>query len=69
MSIPKSQLQYQLVRQTQGFSLQLREGAPIRAPGAGEVLLRVRATSLNRRDVMMGAMPNRRSSLNRTPFG
>jgi NADPH:quinone reductase-like Zn-dependent oxidoreductase len=53
MSIPKSQLQYQLVRQTQGFSLQLREGAPIRAPGAGEVLLRVRASSLNRRDVMI----------------
>ena len=53
MSIPNSQQQYQLVRQAQGFSLQLREGAPIRAPGAGEVLLKVRATSLNRRDIMV----------------
>jgi len=49
--IPNSQLQYQLVRQAQGFSLQLREGAPVRRPGANEVLVRVRATSLNRRDV------------------
>lgn len=59
MSIPRSQLQYQLIRQAKGFSLQLREGAAIRAPGAGEVLLRVRATSLNRRDVMIrsGAYP------------
>lgn len=48
---PKSQLQYQLVKQAQGFSLQLREGAPVRQPGANEVLVRVRATSLNRRDV------------------
>ncbi len=51
MSIPKSQHQYQLIRQTQGFSLQLREGAPIRAPGAREVLMQVRASSLNRRDI------------------
>lgn len=51
MSIPNSQLQYQLVRQDKGFSLQLREGAPIRAPGAREVLVRVRASSLNRRDI------------------
>jgi NADPH:quinone reductase-like Zn-dependent oxidoreductase len=48
---PKSQLQYQLVKQAQGFSLQLREGAPVRRPGPNEVLVRVRATSLNRRDV------------------
>lgn len=53
MTIPNSQLQYQLVKQQQGFSLQLREGAPVRAPGPGEVLLRVRATSLNRRDIMV----------------
>ena len=53
MTLPKSQLQYQLVRQQQGFGLQLREGAPIRAPAAGEVLVRVRATSLNRRDIMI----------------
>ena len=59
MSIPKSQLQYQLVRQAQGFSLQLREGAPIRPPGPREALVRVRATSLNRRDisVMKGSYP------------
>ncbi|MBU6379190.1 MAG: NAD(P)-dependent alcohol dehydrogenase [Gammaproteobacteria bacterium] len=53
MTLPKSQLQYQLIRQQQGFSLQLREGAPIRLPAAGEVLVRVRATSLNRRDIMI----------------
>jgi NADPH:quinone reductase-like Zn-dependent oxidoreductase len=49
--LPKSQHQYQLVKQTQGYSLQLREGAPLRAPGPNEVLVRVRATSLNRRDI------------------
>ncbi|MBM4240013.1 MAG: NAD(P)-dependent alcohol dehydrogenase, partial [Gammaproteobacteria bacterium] len=53
MTLPKSQLQYQLVKQKQGFSLQLREGAPIRAPAAGELVVRVRATSLNRRDIMV----------------
>lgn len=53
MTLPKSQTRYQLVRQTQGFNLQMQEGAPVRAPDAGEVLLRVRATSLNRRDVMV----------------
>lgn len=57
--LPKSQLQYQLVKQTQGFSLQLREGAPLRAPGPREVLVRVRAASLNRRDlgIRSGAYP------------
>ena len=50
-NMPRSQLQYQLIRQTEGFSLQMREGAPIRLPGRNEVLVRVRATSLNRRDV------------------
>jgi NADPH:quinone reductase-like Zn-dependent oxidoreductase len=49
--LPKSQLRYQLVKQAQGFSLQLREGAPLQRPAAQEVLVRVRATSLNRRDV------------------
>jgi NADPH:quinone reductase-like Zn-dependent oxidoreductase len=53
MTLPKSQLRYQLVRQQQGYSLQLREGAPVRAPSAGEALVRVRATSLNRRDLMI----------------
>jgi len=51
MSIPKSQLQYQLVRQPKGFSLQLREGAPILPPGPNEALVQVRASSLNRRDI------------------
>jgi NADPH:quinone reductase-like Zn-dependent oxidoreductase len=57
--LPKSQLQYQLVQQAQGFSLQLREGAPLRVPGPREVLVRVRAVSLNRRDigVRSGAYP------------
>jgi NADPH:quinone reductase-like Zn-dependent oxidoreductase len=53
MTLPNSQLQYQLVKQTQGFSLQLREGAPIRPPNPDEVVVRVRATSLNRRDIMI----------------
>lgn len=53
MTLPNSQLQYQLVKRQQGFSLQLREGAPIRPPAANEVVVRVRATSLNRRDIMV----------------
>ena len=53
MSVPNSQQQYQLVKAAQGFNLQLREGAPIRAPGPREVLVRIRATSLNRRDIMI----------------
>lgn len=53
MTLPNSQLQYQLVKRQQGFSLQLREGAPVRAPAANEVVVRVRATSLNRRDIMV----------------
>ncbi len=57
--IPNSQQQYQLVRQARGFSLQLREGAPIRRPGPREVLVRVRAASLNRRDlgILEGSYP------------
>ena len=41
MTLPNSQHQYQLVRQAKGFSLQLREGAPIRAPGPREVLVQI----------------------------
>lgn len=52
MNTPKTQSRYQLVKQAQGFNLQRREGE-VRPPGAGEVLLRVRACSLNRRDVMV----------------
>lgn len=59
MSLPNSQHQYQLLRQAKGFSLQQREGAPIRQPGPNEVLVKVRATSLNRRDVsiLQGSYP------------
>jgi NADPH:quinone reductase-like Zn-dependent oxidoreductase len=57
--LPKSQLQFQLVKQAQGFGLQLREGARLRPPGPKEVLVRVRAASLNRRDlgIKAGAYP------------
>ena len=53
MNIPKQQNQYQLFKQAQGFSLNLIEGASIRAPGPKEVLVRVRASSLNRRYIMV----------------
>lgn len=50
----KTQKQYRLVRSgTQGpFKLELTE-APVRQPGPHEVLVRVRAASLNRRDVFV----------------
>ncbi|MCP5329293.1 MAG: zinc-binding dehydrogenase [Steroidobacteraceae bacterium] len=51
MTIPNSQQQYQLVRREKGFNLQLREGAPIRRPGSREALVRIQASSLNRRDL------------------
>ena len=52
--LPSSQQQYQFVRSAdQGpFTLQ-RVQAPVKAPGAHEVLVKVHATSLNRRDVFM----------------
>jgi len=53
MNIPNQQNQYQLFKQAQGFSLNLIEGAAVRAPGPKEVLVRVRASSLNRRDIMV----------------
>lgn len=53
MSTPKTQVRYQLLKQSQGYALQRREAEPVRTPGDGEVLLRVRACSLNRRDVMV----------------
>ena len=59
-SPPVTQHQYQFVRAgTQGaFALQLVE-APVRRPGPHEVLIKVHATSLNRRDVfvMQGQYP------------
>jgi NADPH:quinone reductase-like Zn-dependent oxidoreductase len=51
--LDKTQTQYQLVRNSQG-SLTLEERAvPVPAPAANSVLVRVRATSLNRRDLMI----------------
>jgi NADPH:quinone reductase-like Zn-dependent oxidoreductase len=52
MTISTTQQQYQLVKGAAGLAL-TRVEAPVRAPGAGEVLVRVRATALNRRDVMI----------------
>jgi hypothetical protein len=50
--LPATQQQYQFVRAgTQGpFTMQLVE-VPVPQPGAHQVLIRVHATSLNRRDV------------------
>lgn len=50
MTIPATQKQYQLVKAAQGFTLRQAE-APVKQPGPGEVLIRMRAYSLNRRDV------------------
>ena len=54
MAAPSTQKQYRLVRSgTQGpFTLQLVD-APVRVPGANEVLVKVHAASLNRRDVFV----------------
>ncbi len=50
---PSTQQQYRLVRTgAQGYRLQLSE-APVRLPGANEVLVKVHAASLNRRDVLV----------------
>ena len=52
-ALPTTQQQYRLVKAgKQGYSLQVAE-APVRAPGANEVLVKVHATSLNRRDVLV----------------
>ena len=50
-AMPATQQQYLLVDPgPNGYTLK-RVDAPVRAPGAGEVLVRVRAASLNRRDI------------------
>jgi NADPH:quinone reductase-like Zn-dependent oxidoreductase len=57
--IPATQKQYHLVRAgDHGLRLEMTD-APVRAPRAGEVLVRVRAASLNRHDVytLKGQMP------------
>lgn len=52
MNIPETQTQFELVKQKdQGFRLHLNERAPIVAPANHEVLIRVRASSLNHRDL------------------
>ncbi len=56
--IPSTQKQWRLVRSGKEFKLE-QSDAPVRMPGPHEVLVRVRATSLNRRDVyvMKGQYP------------
>ena len=57
--IPATQKQYRLVRDgARGYKMELTD-ATVRLPGEHEVLIRVRATSLNRRDVfvMKGQYP------------
>src|SRR6185369_9021369 len=55
----ETQRQYRLQRDGDGPALLACIDAPIRPPGAGEVLVRVRAASLNRRDayVRLGLYP------------
>jgi NADPH:quinone reductase-like Zn-dependent oxidoreductase len=45
-----TQKQWQLAKTAQGMELKLVD-APVRQPGANEILIRMRAASLNRRDV------------------
>jgi NADPH:quinone reductase-like Zn-dependent oxidoreductase len=56
--IPSTQQQYRLFRHGESYELRQVE-APVRTPGPHEVLVRVRAASLNRRDVfvMKGQYP------------
>ena len=44
--------QYRLEKAADGYRLSPRD-TPVPAPGPNEVLVRIRATSLNRRDVMV----------------
>lgn len=53
MDIPARQRRYEFRRATQGYDLCLDDGAGVRPPGPREVLLRVRASSLNRRDILI----------------
>jgi NADPH:quinone reductase-like Zn-dependent oxidoreductase len=62
-SIPATQKQYQLVRSgDRGYELKQLE-APVREPGAHEVLVQVHAASLNRHDIFVihGQMGGRES--------
>lgn len=53
MNLPNTQRQYQLRKQAQGYRLELVETAVVKPPQPHEVLLKVRAASINRRDVMI----------------
>jgi NADPH:quinone reductase-like Zn-dependent oxidoreductase len=54
MTVPSTQKQYRVARSgTEGpFKLQMAD-APVRQPGANEVLVKVHAVSLNRRDIFL----------------
>jgi NADPH:quinone reductase-like Zn-dependent oxidoreductase len=54
VQIPTTQKQWQLIREGNAYRLQLAE-APVRKPGANEILIRMHAASLNRRDVFVMA--------------
>jgi NADPH:quinone reductase-like Zn-dependent oxidoreductase len=53
MDIPARQRRYEFRKASQGYELVLTDAAAVRAPGPREVLVRVRATSLNRRDLLI----------------
>lgn len=52
MTLPALQKQYQLIRGDAGLKLTLTE-APVVTPQDGQILIRMRAASLNRRDIMI----------------
>lgn len=53
MALPTTQQQHVLIRESGRFTLDLDSAAPVRAPREHEVVVQVKATSLNRRDVMI----------------
>jgi NADPH:quinone reductase-like Zn-dependent oxidoreductase len=53
MEIPVRQRQYQFHKGPQGYDLRLIDDVTVRAPGPHEVLVRVMASSLNRRDLLI----------------
>jgi NADPH:quinone reductase-like Zn-dependent oxidoreductase len=53
MDIPARQRQYRFRTASQGYDLVLTDEAAVRPPGPREVLVRVRASSLNRRDLLI----------------
>ena len=59
MPSKNTQKRYQLIKHGSEFRLELQGEAEIRDPGPHDVVIRVRATSINRRDIMIwrGAYP------------